>query len=97
MLIPKGSPQGYRAELFVMVSNYEQDRVNQELAGTCSDAASYCGIRDRLYPDRRAMGFPFDRVNRPGADTLAAFMTPNMRSQDVQIIHNDRVSGPQGQ
>jgi tyrosinase len=52
MLIPKGTPQGLQSVLFVMISNYEQDRVNQELAGQCSDAASYCGIRDRLYPDR---------------------------------------------
>ncbi|CAG9811994.1 unnamed protein product [Chironomus riparius] len=97
MLIPKGTTQGIRAQLFVMVSNYEQDRVNQDLGGTCSDAASYCGIRDRLYPDRRHMGYPFDRINRQGADALASFLTPNMRVQDVMIIHNDRVSGPTGQ
>jgi hypothetical protein len=97
MLIPKGTPNGIRAQLFVMVSNYEQDRVNQDLGGTCSDAASYCGIRDRLYPDRRHMGYPFDRLGRQGADMLASFLTPNMRVQDVVIIHNDRVSGPTGQ
>jgi len=97
MLIPKGTPQGIRAELFVMVSNYEQDRVNQDLGGTCSDAASYCGIRDRLYPDRRHMGYPFDRFGRQGADFLASFLTPNMRTQEVVILHNDRVSGPSGQ
>lgn len=97
MLIPKGTPQGIRAELFVMVSNYEQDRVNQDLGGTCSDAASYCGIRDRLYPDRRHMGYPFDRLGRQGADVLASFLTPNMRTQEVVILHNDRVSGPSGQ
>jgi hypothetical protein len=94
MLIPKGTAQGLPSELFVMVSNYEQDRVNQDLAGTCNDAASYCGIRDRLYPDRRAMGYPFDRLGRQGADTLASFMTPNMRSQDVSVVFNDRVAGP---
>lgn len=47
MLIPRGTPQGLPAELFVMISNYENDRVNQDLAGTCNDAASYCGVRDR--------------------------------------------------
>lgn len=45
----------------------------------CNDAASFCGLRDRLYPDRRSMGFPFDRNN--SANTLADFtrLSPNMR------------------
>lgn len=33
----------------------------------CKDAASYCGIRDQKYPDRRPMGFPFDRSARYSA------------------------------
>lgn len=90
--IPKGTPDGLRAELFVMISNYEEDRVVQDLAGTCNDAASYCGVRDRLYPDLKAMGYPFDRLPRPGADTLGAFLTPNMRVQDCAIVFNDRVT-----
>ncbi|KAG5668817.1 hypothetical protein PVAND_016740 [Polypedilum vanderplanki] len=94
MLIPKGTPQGLQSVLFVMISNYEQDRVQQDLAGTCNDAASYCGVRDRLYPDRRAMGFPFDRINRQGAETLQSFLTPNMGIVDVSIMFNDRVAGP---
>ena len=95
MLIPKGTTQGLACDFFVMISNYELDRVNQELVGTCNDAASYCGIRDRLYPDRRPMGYPFDRLNRQGADTLAQFITPNMRTQDVTITFTDRVVPPQ--
>lgn len=90
MLIPKGTTEGLRCELFVMVSNYEEDRVNQDLAGTCNDAASYCGVRDRLYPDLKAMGYPFDRLNRAGADNLNSFLTPNMKTQDVSIVFNDR-------
>lgn len=90
MLIPKGTAEGLRCELFVMISNYDQDRVDQELTGTCNDAASYCGVRDRLYPDQRAMGYPFDRLARAGAENLASFLTPNMRTQDVSIVFNDR-------
>lgn len=94
MLIPKGTPDGLRSELFVMISNYEQDRVVQDLAGTCNDAASYCGVRDRLYPDQRAMGYPFDRLSRQGADTLNAFLTPNMILQDVSIVFSDQIKPP---
>ena len=36
------------------------------------------------------MGYPFDRLSRAGADRLPAFLTPNMRSQDVRIVFNDR-------
>ncbi|XP_005179890.1 phenoloxidase 2 [Musca domestica] len=89
MLIPKGLPgDGLRCQLFVMISNYEDDRVDQDLVGSCSDASSYCGVRDRKYPDRRAMGFPFDRLPRQGADRLTNFLTPNMSIVDVSIRHD---------
>ncbi|TMW41899.1 hypothetical protein DOY81_013022, partial [Sarcophaga bullata] len=88
MLIPKGLPEGMRCELFVMISNYEDDRVDQQLVGACSDAASFCGVRDRLYPDRRPMGYPFDRLPRAGADRLVNFLTPNMSLVDVVIQHD---------
>ncbi|XP_055551442.1 phenoloxidase 2 [Wyeomyia smithii] len=90
MLIPKGLPEGFPTDLFVMVSDYEEDRVIQDLVGTCNDAASYCGVRDRLYPDRRAMGYPFDRLARTGVDRLSNFLTPNMAVQPVNIIHIDK-------
>lgn len=90
MLIPKGLPEGLQCVLFVMVSDYETDRINQQLVGSCSDAASYCGVRDRLYPDKRAMGYPFDRLPRTGADRLMNFLTPNMSLIDVVIRHENR-------
>ncbi|EDS29448.1 prophenoloxidase [Culex quinquefasciatus] len=90
MLVPKGLPEGFPTELFVMVSDYEEDRVVQDLVGTCNDAASYCGVRDRLYPDKKAMGYPFDRLARTGVDRLATFLTPNMAVQAVNVIHIDK-------
>lgn len=57
MLIPRGAPEsdkgGLACKLFAMVSNYDDDHVEQDLTGTCSNAMAYCGIRDRLYPDKR--------------------------------------------
>lgn len=90
MLIPKGLPEGLKAELFVMVSSYDEDRIDQELVGTCNDSASYCGVRDRRYPDSKPMGYPFDRLPRNGADRLSTFLTPNMRLKDVTIFHRDQ-------
>jgi Hemocyanin, ig-like domain len=31
MLLPKGSPEGYACHLFVMISNYEDDRVGLDV------------------------------------------------------------------
>ncbi|XP_026465404.1 phenoloxidase 2-like [Ctenocephalides felis] len=92
LLIPKGTPQGMEYELFVMVSNYNDDRVDQTITGTCNDSSSYCGIRDRLYPDKRAMGFPFDRPPPNGVDTLASLVQslPNMVVKDVVVQFTDR-------
>lgn len=90
MLVPKGLPEGLGSQLFVMVSDYELDRVDQDLVGTCNDAASFCGVRDRLYPDRRPMGYPFDRLPRSGSDRLSSFLTPNMLVQDVNVVHVDQ-------
>ncbi|KAH8363104.1 hypothetical protein KR084_005364 [Drosophila pseudotakahashii] len=92
MLVPKGRPEGMQFELFVMVSDYEQDKVDQSLEGCCNNAASYCGLRDRLYPDRRSMGFPFDRLPRNGAETLENFLTPNMKTVEVTITHEERTA-----
>ncbi|CAH0713396.1 unnamed protein product, partial [Brenthis ino] len=87
MLIPKGTTQGYPMVLFCMITNWNDDRIAQDLVGTCNDAASYCGIRDRKYPDRRPMGFPFDRPT-PAA-SLADFLTPNMAVSDVSVRFTD--------
>ncbi|KAF2892247.1 hypothetical protein ILUMI_13924, partial [Ignelater luminosus] len=97
MLIPKGTAEGFKCHLFVMISNYANDRVNQDSSGPCDDASSYCGIKDRLYPDRRSMGYPFDRMPRDGVDTLEQFLTPNMRVQNVTINFTNRTFQSRGQ
>lgn len=58
--------------------------------GICTDASSFCGIRDSLYPDRRAMGFPFDRLPKKGVDNLEQFLTRNMFASDIIIRHENR-------
>ncbi|KAK9745259.1 Hemocyanin, copper containing domain [Popillia japonica] len=94
MLIPKGTPEGWQCQLFVMVSNFDDDQVVQDTAGTCNDAMSYCGIKDRLYPDRRSMGYPFDRLPRNNVNTLQEFLTGNMIVQDCVIKFNNTTRKP---
>ncbi|EZA55827.1 phenoloxidase 1 isoform X2 [Ooceraea biroi] len=89
MLVPKGTEEGFPMELFIMISDYTGDEVQQEEPTRCRDAVSYCGLRDRKYPDARPMGYPFDRRPRAGVDTLAQFLTSNMAVTDITVRHTD--------
>ncbi|XP_076265515.1 phenoloxidase 1-like [Rhynchophorus ferrugineus] len=96
LLIPKGTPEGFPCQLFVMISNIADDQVQQSITGECNDSYSYCGLKDKLYPDRRSMGYPFDRTPRSGAETLQQFLTPNMRVQDVNLVFENKTYRPKG-
>nr|WGN96286.1 setae polypeptide [Ochrogaster lunifer] len=87
MLVPKGTEAGASYQLFVMLSNIDFDRVEQPKSASglsCVEAFSFCGLKDRLYPDKRSMGFPFDRPSST-ATTLETFILPNMGLQDITI------------
>lgn len=75
---------------------YEQvDRTATTPGKACeNNANSYCGLRDSKYPDRRSMGYPFDRLPRDGVNTLTEFLVPNMIVTDVTIKYSDRTVVP---
>ncbi|XP_031636845.1 phenoloxidase 1-like [Contarinia nasturtii] len=79
LLLPKGSASGTRFDIFVMISDYEYDRVDQTLSSnvSCNDALSFCGMRDQKYPDLQRMGYPFDKstslANNQEVPTLREF------------------------
>ncbi|XP_076223003.1 phenoloxidase 1-like [Nomia melanderi] len=79
MLVPKGTVEGFPMDLFVMVSDYSGDLVEQDEPTGCKVADSYCGLRDRKYPDARPMGYPFDRPAQEGVETLADFLRKDMK------------------
>ncbi|XP_054709529.1 hemocyanin D chain-like [Uloborus diversus] len=83
MLVPKGTPRGMVFHLFVMLTDYEQDKVDGGATVVCSDAVSYCGAKDQKYPDKRAMGYPFDRHIK--ARTATQFKTPNMSFTEIRV------------
>ncbi|GLV44013.1 Prophenoloxidase 1 [Carabus blaptoides fortunei] len=91
MLIPRGTPEGFPCQLFVMISN---DNLTGDPKIPCfEDAMSYCGSKDgSKFPDSRPMGFPFDRELEDSNATLHEFINPtkkltytNMRLIDVKI------------
>lgn len=61
MLIPRGNHRGMQFELFVMLTDGDEDSVGESGKVLCQDAVSYCGAKDAHYPDKKPMGFPFDR------------------------------------
>ncbi|XP_058835597.1 phenoloxidase 8-like [Topomyia yanbarensis] len=95
MLLPKGTVEGMVFDLFVMISNYAGDTINQEFDENvnCNDSHSFCGLRDKLYPDARSMGFPFDRKSPATVQTLQQYMAPNsnMRATDITIKFRNTV------
>ncbi|CAG9559300.1 unnamed protein product [Danaus chrysippus] len=87
MLVPRGTESGMLFDFFVMLSNYEQDAITQPEGVaplTCTEASSFCGLKDRLYPDKRNMGFPFD-IPSSSAANIQDFILPNMFLADVSI------------
>ncbi|XP_037049326.1 phenoloxidase 2-like [Bradysia coprophila] len=92
MVLPKGTIDGARFNIFVMISDYDLDRVDQpDASNVCNDAASFCGLKDQKYPDKRAMGFPFDRPYR--VDQLIDFknLGTNMAIGECQIKFTNAV------
>lgn len=59
LLLPRGTDSGMPFRLFVMFSN-GNDLVQYQNKSKCT-SVSYCGLKDRDYPDLREMGYPFNR------------------------------------
>jgi tyrosinase len=83
LLLPSGasSADGTSFVLMAALTDWSWDRANDE-ARTCG-SMSFCGAQDK-YPDRQAMGYPF---NRPfdGGVVSAIDATPSMTRRDLTI------------
>jgi tyrosinase len=88
LLIPRGTRERMHFRLMVMITDWQKDRVPEN--GACG-SMSFCGAKDR-YPDRRGMGYPFDRPF-PGTETrdfpireaMAAPYYMNIAARDFTI------------
>ncbi|XP_058805148.1 phenoloxidase subunit 1-like [Phymastichus coffea] len=95
MLVPKGTENGFAMDLFLMVSDYQQDKIDQAEPTGCRDGVSFCGLRDLKYPDRRGMGFPFDRKARAGVSSMTDFLTSNMKLQQITVRFSNQIRSRQ--
>ncbi|XP_015605372.1 hemocyanin A chain [Cephus cinctus] len=83
LLLPKGKPEGMPFTLYVILTDFENEKVNNvDVSYNYGGSISYCGaIHGHKYPDSRPMGFPFDRK----IEDLDNFLIPNMITKDVTI------------
>nr|Q95P07.1 RecName: Full=Hemocyanin subunit D; Flags: Precursor [Scutigera coleoptrata]CAC69247.1 hemocyanin subunit D [Scutigera coleoptrata] len=94
MLLPKGKYEGLRFRVFAIVTNHDEDKVSDQETCLCGDAVAYCGAHNQKYPDKKPMGFPFDR--RIDERTFEHFHTPNMIATDVIIKFTGEFLPPKG-
>nr|SMH67862.1 PPO1 [Scolopendra dehaani] len=88
LLVPRGKQEGMPFQTFVMITDAVKDRVNGD-SKQCHDATSYCGVINEKYPDKKPMGYPFDRVIL--AADWSTFKTSNMNFGDVTVTFKEEV------
>jgi hypothetical protein len=87
MLLPRGTEgDGMPFRLCVVLTDAEQDLLGSEKR--CS-SVSFCGARDSRYPDRKEMGYPFNRPFKrlSIADTFALDLHPHIGGRTLRIRH----------
>ncbi|HEX2202064.1 MAG TPA: tyrosinase family protein [Longimicrobium sp.] len=82
LLLPRGTEGGMGFRLLVVLTDWDLDRVGPE---GCCGSVSFCGAVDR-YPDKRPMGYPFDRPFELGI-TETVRGQPNMAFRDITLRH----------
>jgi len=85
LLLPRGSEAGMDFRLMVMLTDYQADLVGAEKK--CG-SMSFCGVKDADYPDKRPMGYPFDRpFDGKVTDVLARPELAHVATKDLKIGH----------
>jgi hypothetical protein len=85
LLLPRGTKEGLDFRLLVMLSS--NDLTMGDTGAKCT-SMSYCGLKDAEYPDKRPMGYPFDR---PLPDSIDSIIDKheNWASRTIRIrCHN---------
>jgi hypothetical protein len=82
LLLPSGesTAEGTPFKLMVAVTDWEKDHVGEP--DTCG-SMSFCGARNE-YPDKRQMGYPFDRKFDSSIESAVA-ANPSMGMRDLRI------------
>lgn len=81
LLLPRGTTDGMAFRLLVLATDAAWDRDDTDPCGSMS----FCGLRDSRYPDKRSMGYPFERRLAGGpAAALGGLANAGMRTLTIR-------------
>lgn len=83
LLLPRGTSGGMTFRMLVMLTDWQADLAGAEKK--CG-SMSFCGARDAQYPDRRRMGYPFDRPFAGSIETSIASHA-HIATRELAIRH----------
>jgi tyrosinase len=81
LLLPKGKPEGMKFKLIVVLTDFEKDFDTTNWVEGPDTSISYCGVLGGKNPDKRPMGFPFDRK----ISSWEQFKTDNLKYTEITI------------
>jgi tyrosinase len=88
LLLPRGTAAGAPFRFLVMLTDAAEDGLENEAGDFECGSVSFCGKNDWAWPDKKTMGFPFDR-KFVSAETDPVFgvldSLPNVVWRDVTI------------
>lgn len=77
LLLPKGTGTGAPFRFMVMLTDASEDGLQTEAGDYQCGSVSFCGKNNWLWPDKKTMGFPFDRrFDSPQSDPVFATLNP---------------------
>jgi len=83
LLIPKGTPEGMRFKMFVIVTKDQKLSSSQKKK---YPGLALCGVERGIFPDKETMGFPFDRKVNFGLN-LPWFVHQSYKFLEIIVKH----------
>ncbi|MBW8521547.1 hypothetical protein K1D78_24410, partial [Escherichia coli] len=87
LLLPKGNTEGLEFWLNVYVTSGDDGAQDDLHVDAHGGTHGYCGVRGEKYPDKRPMGFPFERRI---PDLRVIKDLPNFYGKTVLVKHKDQ-------
>jgi len=100
LLLPRGTEAGMIFDLFVMVTNGEEDAdgiLGDQSKNFCTAPYHWCGRPGQTYPDKKPLAYPFDRLppsapNGRRVKSIDEFSELIPNSKTIQVILNFHLS-----
>jgi hypothetical protein len=85
LLLPRGMPEGMPFQLAAIITDYAHDHIS---GNPDCGSLSFCGSLDKEFPDRREMGYPFNRPFRTRTIAETFRQEASMATRTFSIRHD---------